>query len=228
MATVSSSLLERASRFLGYGDVESARVWFVGLEEALSLDDPDTIPTEAFETYQGCAGSRTSVYVIISKVITGLRGREWKTEWRDYRDYRLFSPNSEAVQANLSPLGKPSTKVWLDQYESQFGFSLSQYWYRLENDEWSRFAHLRQLRGEHGNPLTICFGKGWWDTFASALDLDADYVKTRDPFRLYHVRRVVMTPFFAPYTGMSNAKVEALLNLIKNRGLTPSFDSTRS
>ena len=223
MAAVSSSLLERASRFLGYGDVNSARVWFIGLEEALALNDLESLPSEPFMPYDGCAGSPTPVYVIMSKIIVGLRGADWRNDWSIYRNERLFNKGSEAVQANLYPLGKPNMADW--PYAEKLGCSAEDYYRLLDSDEFNRFASLRELRMEHGDPLTICFGKGWWDTFASALDIDADYVETRDPFRLYHVRRVVMTSFFAPYAGMSNAKVEALLNLIKSRGLTPSFES---
>ena len=67
----------RVIKLLGWGDVKSAKLWFIGLEESAAFEssrDFEALQKEDFSAYSGCLGAKTPIYVIMSKIILGLQG----------------------------------------------------------------------------------------------------------------------------------------------------------
>ncbi|MBU0678348.1 MAG: hypothetical protein KJ626_09535 [Verrucomicrobia bacterium] len=228
-----SDRLENALRFLGYGDPRSARLWFVGIEEALGFEKPedlDRIVKYPFTAYDGCAGSPTPVYAIMSQIVTGLLGQSWEDEWPAYRDRVLFSSGSEAVQANLYPLGKAHVSTWPQQYTDWLGLTADQYYAWVADENSGRFAFIRQTRSESENPLTICFGTTVWHDFTKCFALDESlFFGYQDVFRFYPEERVILTPFFwtGGKKGMTYARVQKLIDLINELGMNPYMESNQ-
>jgi hypothetical protein len=228
-----SELLNNALRFLGYGDPRNARLWFVGIEEALGFEKPedlDKIVEQSFTAYDGCEGSPTPVYAIISQIVTGLLGQSWEEEWPAYRDKRLFSKGSEAVQANLYPLGKAHVNTWPKEYSDWLGLSAEQYYEWISDEISGRFAFIRQTRSEFSNPVTVCFGTTVWHDFIKCFALDESlFVGYQDVFRFYPQERVILTPFFwtGGKKGMTYARVQKLIDLINEQGMNPYNESNQ-
>ena len=217
------NVLRNAWRFLGYGDPRSARVWFVGLEEASefkTLEEIRELQSRESIHCRGCPGERTAVYDIISKIVIGLRDGDFGAGWRSYRDTQLFSQDSDAFQANLYPLGKKSEADWPVLYQKWFGMSREQYYHWQQEETPHRFNHLRRRRKHHGNPLAICFGKGHWDHFRRCFAADGEQPRDVGRFRYYAESRVILTEFFRS-TRMSDSEIRKLIRLISRLGLNP-------
>jgi hypothetical protein len=224
-------ILHNAIRFLGYGDPETARLWFFGIEETLqfkSLDELMRTIKTPFEQYQGCKDSQTTVYPIMSKVAIGLLGQNWQEQWPEYRDKKLFSTGSEVVQANLYPLGKARVSKWPDEYVEWFGLDQDQYLQWIADDNSGRFAFIRKTRSEYQNPLTICFGATVWHDFIKCFNLEYSlFIGYQDLFRFYPHERVILTPFFwsGGKSGMSDALIQRFIELINHLQMNPFKES---
>jgi len=209
--------------YLGYGDPRSARVWFVGLEEPQALCTPTALMQRRSRSYQvrnGCKGAKTAVYIVISKIITGLHAQSSPAKWREYHDYQLFSAGSAVFQTNLYPLGKRSEIHWPTNYQRWFRMSRNEYYALFRNTACERFAFLRSKRAYYGNPLTICFGKGNWKQFARCFtDVDEEF-SDEGAFRCYRRSRIIMTEFFR-HTRMPDRSVRELILLISREGWNP-------
>jgi hypothetical protein len=217
------TVLLRATRFLGHGDPRSAKLWFVGLEEPLPLQtitDLNELPTELFSTGNGCAGSSTAVYAIISKLITSLQGDTTPNAWRSYRDKQLFSTGSEAFLANLYPLGKRIEIEWPQQYQKWLGMTRAEYYRWIQHDAPQRFNFLKEQRQYYDQPLTICFGKRHWPHFARCFQLQEEPFQDTTRFRCYPSAGVIMTEFFRS-TRMPGESISTLVKWINAQGLNP-------
>lgn len=224
------SRLNNSLRFLGYGDPESAKLWFVGIEEALESEskDLDRIVEHPFEICDGCPGEPTRVYAIISQIVTGLRGEDWRGRWKEYRDKTLFSKGSDAVQANLYPLGKAHMSSWPAAYTA-LGLTTKKEYYKWIAGVSGRFLHLRETRSRRDNPLTICFGTSVWPDFIECFALHKSPV-IDDAFHFYPEERVILTPFFwtGGKNGMRHERVEKLIALINKREMNPYKESDQA
>lgn len=216
-------ILRNAWRFLGCGDPRTAKVWFVGLEESVEFQTLEEILKLQLEPYRTCPGrhgERTAVYVIISKIILGLRDGTFNSSWRSYRDVQLFSKGSAAFLANLYPLGKKSEADWPARYQRWFGMSREEYYRWLREDARYRFTHLRRKRRQYGNPLVICFGKGQWKNFCRCFLTNDEPTRDMGRFCCYMKSRVILTEFFRS-TRMPDASIKELVRFISLEGLNP-------
>ena len=217
------TVLLRATRFLGHGDPRSAKLWFVGLEEPVPLQkisDLNELPTDIFRTRNGCAGTSTAVYAIISKLIMSLQGDTAPNDWRTYRDNRLFAAGSEVFLTNLYPLGKKIEKDWPRQYQKWLGMTREEYYRWIQRDAPQRFNFLKEQRQHYGQPLTICFGKRHWPHFARCFQLQDELFHDTTRFRCYPEAGMVMTEFFRS-TRMPGESITALVKWINDQGLNP-------
>lgn len=210
--------------FLGYGDNSSAKLWFVGIEEAsgyTTLDELKNIPDKELVTCDGCKSDKTSVYVIISKIVLALLGEDWKYGWRDYRDKRLFSIGSEAVQINLYPLGKQRVQNWPNFYDDFFMLTREQYYDMIENHNSGRFEIINRFRNENSNPLSFCFGLQFWSSFEKCFKLMShQYLEIENNFRIYYDDNIVFAPFFRN-NSMSNKRIEILIEKLNLYNINP-------
>jgi len=216
--------LENLSSFLGYGDKSSAKLWFAGIEEASSyksIEDLRNTPKKELVTFNGCKDEKTSVYIIISKIVLGLVNDEWKESWQQYRDNKLFSLKSEAAQINIYPLGKQNVQDWPDFYSEYFKLTREQYYKFIEEDKNGRFEKIYNFRTENGNPLTICFGKQFWDSFEKCFRLiNHSFYTFENIFRFYYDDNIIFTTFFRN-NSMSNKRIEILLSKIREYKINP-------
>lgn len=209
------------TEFLGNGH-PTARIWFVGLEEAYEWKRD---PEQDAELYRVCAQRfacaepgqidsdarrygrhYTQVYDIMSKLIVGALGDACTLDWRAYRKQRLFVTGGEAFQTNLYPLGKRSLSSWPDWYEALFGLpSLKEYRQAVRT---RRFCLLRDAHQRYEPILTICFGICGWTDFKEVFALGNEYELTTGGCQVY-ASRVVLTPFFS-YRFMSSQMIAAL------------------
>jgi hypothetical protein len=212
---------QKALRFLGYGDPKSARIWFVGLEESRAFErqsDFDILPDTPFKAYEGCRGEATPVYVVVSKIVTGLLGQNWNATWREYRDRKLFHTNTQAVLLNLYPLGKGRLKSWPKQYFDWFKMTRDQYYSWVTDDKSGRFPHICTLRNKHRRPLTVCFGTTAWVDFRKCFTLTSP--ANGLPFEFHQTDRIVLTPFFR-HSLMPDDRIRSLIEQINARSLNP-------
>lgn len=213
--------------YLGNGDPRTAKIWFMGIEEAQAyekLEDIDKVPKE----YGTCRGhpnprNHTPVYDIISKIITGLQGKDWKKEWVGYRNEKLFSEGSEAFQGNLYPLGKEHIEVWPENYTKWFGLNKEEYYEKIYEEKIGRFAYLRTKREEYGRPLIFCFGSSFRSDFIRCFRLNDSLHEDHQEFRFYIDEKIILNPFFwvGGKTGMSNKRIERILELTNTSELNP-------
>lgn len=214
-------------KMLGWGDTRSAKIWFIGLEEASGfkgIEDFEKLQKEEFRPYQGCKGEKTPIYVIMSKIVLGLRGENWRSDWSGYRDNKLFAEGSDALQTNLYPLGKKKLTEWPEQYGSLFGISAADYYGIMSDSNNSRYRLIRERRKDCGDPLTICFGTSGWRDFVKCLELDhAVSEELNGLFRFYAKEKVVLTPFFwsGGKNGLSDVRIQQLIEAINKLGLNP-------
>jgi hypothetical protein len=217
--------LEKVMNFLGYGDPKTAKVWFIGIEEAKAFDDTSKIDklNSKFDTYNGCKGAKTSVYQIISKIILGLKKQEWFEEWRIYRDNILFSKGSEAVQLNLFPLGKQNIKKWEENYTKWFNLKFKQYYDFVRDENNGRFKLIKN-EIQKTKPLTICFfSKRDREQFIKLFNLLEKETSEYDNFFLYKKEKIIFTPFFGYQgrTGFSKERINNLIQFINDNHLNP-------
>ena len=218
-----TALMRYATRLLGRGDPCCAKIWFVGIEDTAhlrSMSDLNTVGGRSYMTMNGCAGMRTAVYTIISKVVMGLRGQTNNSAWRAYHDKELFSRNSGVFLTNLYPLGKRLEKEWPGNYRRWLGMTCEQYYRSLQQGTLPRFRHLRVQHCRYNPPLTICCGKRHWKHFSACFALDGVEYEDVGRFRCYRNAGFIMTEFFRS-TRMSDACIRKLVCWLNEEGLNP-------
>ena len=233
---------EMLNYLLGSGDLKTAKVWFVGIEEAEEwteeylakierYENKDYDPVESGqilkqEKERSEKGERfTSVFDIMSKIVMRLQDDDWKNKWKKYRDEKLFTEGSEALQINLYPLGKKHVGDWLQEYKEWFDFTTKEEYYKwIAEDKRGRFAHILEKKKNLGNPLTICFGKSFWSDFRKCFDLEKSlYTGYKDTFLFYKEKKVILVPFFwyGGKSGMTDERTAKFIELINNLKLNP-------
>ena len=187
-------LLAVASRFLGYGDPISARIWFVGIEEADPFPTKEAIlalPQRPFVISEVQQGVIPRVYQIIGKIMAGLRGEDWETAWYRYCTDRLFRKGSEAIQMNLYPLGKPRIQDWPASYAEWFQLSRPEYYAIVQESD--RFNNIREVCAQHVDHLTICF---------SGVEMRGDFLQVKGHLRREHGTAPLINIFIFVAKGM--------------------------
>lgn len=194
---------EILNNFKGFGN-PNGNYWFVGIEEAANFEENYTelikihsnefIPVlkgEILKDTQKHGKSYTKVYVIMSKIIVELEGKN--VCWKEYRDKKLLQMNSNEFQMNLFPLGKKKVNIWPKFYQEKFGFIKQQDYldYVVNN----RFKLLRKFHQSRNPKLTICFGKTYSNYFQSAFNLK-NGCTTINGIELYENEGFLITPFF--------------------------------
>jgi len=229
--------LEILFRYLGNGDLDTAKVWFFGIEEA-ELWNEETI--KEIYKFRGTYGvvdtgyisgkakeygrKFTKTYDIMSKIILGLKKEPWEDkEWKAYRDEKLFTKGSDAFQGNLYPLGKKGIDTWPADYKHLFGLDRSDYYELMLKERTGRFAVIRQTRKTYCEPLIICFGSSFWSEFISCFDLGNMPFNDQDLFRVYSEEKMILTPFFGyrGKSGMTKRRIENLIGIINKLGINP-------
>ena len=131
-----------------------------------------------------------------SKIVAPLSRSYASTDWRAYRDEKLWTPGSQVCQVNLWPLGKPKTVDWPNWYAELFGFS------RGQNKEYKRYVQeirhpaLRQRWSGSGAQAVVCFGFSEWPAFRSAFQLSGEGREiVKDKVQWYPNERVVLCAF---------------------------------
>lgn len=217
--TLSAERLQKAKRFLGYGDPQSAKIWFVGLEEHDQFERPEDIdtklPNSTFLISDVKESGRTPIYEIMSKIVTGLLGQDWRADWWGYMFNRLFRAGGEAVQANLYPFGKSTFQCWPRLYKAWLGMTHDRYYQWIATEETGRFPLICTERARYGDPLTVCFGQS--AGFRQCFNLTP---MAGNPFEFHDLSRIILTPFFR-YSLMSNDRIHSLIRQINERGMNP-------
>lgn len=232
--------LKTLLRYLGNGDLKTAKVWFFGIEEAqpwkdenineiYELKNNDSVVVKAGRIAEDAkkisekGGRFTDTYGIMSKIILGLKGESWTDkEWESYRNTKLFTEGSEAFQGNLYPLGKKSIDTWPTNYENFFGLNKDKYYELMSKEETGRFAYIRAKRETHMKPLTFCFGSSFWHEFIRCFNLENIlFSGYQNLFRFYTEERIILTPFFwyGGKSGMTNERIEKLIEITNVLGI---------
>ena len=231
---------ELLNYLLGNGDLNTAKVWFVGIEEAAEwtkkyIDeikkgdgnkDFNTVESGRIAEDANNYGNKfTKVFDIMSKIVIGLQDNDRQNNWKKYRDDKLFMAGSEALQINLYPLGKKHVGDWPQEYKEWFGFATKEEYYKwISEDESGRFAQIREKREKHDNPLTICFGKSFWSDFIKCFNLkEYLYKGYQNTFIFYEEKKVILVPFFwyGGKSGMTDERTAKFLQLIDKLQLNP-------
>ena len=217
------ALHRHATRFLGYGDPEHAKIWFVGLENITQLKtrkDLRHLPAQPYLFRTAEQDKAPAVYTVISKVVTQLKGAKQGAAWRAYQAQDLFKPGSDAFLTNLYPLGKRIEKEWPETYQEWFGMTRVEYYRWLQYDNLQRFTFLQKSRLAYHEPLTICFGKNHWPHFKRCFAVDKEACIELDRFQVIRSRNLIMTEFFRS-TRMPDASIANLVSLINELKMNP-------
>jgi hypothetical protein len=218
------------TKFVGYGNPYGA-VWFMGFEEADEWGNDPEADARAFERYKGRAypivpgeleaneAKRhrkglpfTPVYDIMSKVLVA--ATRSGVDPLQYRNTKLFQASGETFQANLFPLGKPTTKAWPEGYKALTGCNTAEDFYRTVTP--IRFPMLRR-EWEHFQPrVTICFGDATtnWSHFKELFHITPVPPKVGSWYES-HDRNVLLCPFF-DNRHMSGDRISVVAELIRD------------
>lgn len=216
-------MCRHATHFLGYGNPHTAKVWFVGLEDVRTVRSRSqlrSMPIQFNLSRSDLGESSPSVYTVISKVITRLKGDERSTAWREYKTGHLFQPDGDALLANLYPLGKRVEQDWPHDYQEWLEMTADQYYGWIQRSELPRFEFLRRCRLRCGEPLTICFGKNHWQHFTRCFAGEGDAVSDVGRFRFIPSRRLILTEFFRS-TRMPDSSIADLVCSINELSMNP-------
>ncbi|MBF0397824.1 MAG: hypothetical protein HQK78_13680 [Desulfobacterales bacterium] len=222
-------------RIYGSGDVSTAKIWFVGIEEAAewslqyinSLLSNNPQPWDFEPVARGSiineklkyGASFTKVYDIMSKIIVGLGIPSYIIDWKDYRDHFLFQNSTEACHLNLFPLGAKNIKIWPSHYTTMFEFKNKNTYYNYINKSkrWNEIDAKRKLN----SPLLICFGKEQYKHFKKCFFIiNKSPDDTLNDIEFYLAEKIILTPFFFS-TFMPDALIDKLINKINAHNLNP-------
>lgn len=203
--------LKTMMEFAGYGNPEG-KYWFVGMEEALSIENPSDLKdyqqgimcnTDEHNYsyykkrfYKENSGSRyTAIYDIMGRIEMGSKGIIGELDsWLDSNQFRKGCDN---FYTPLFPLGKARIRKPLPQISMDlFGLdTMSQYKEMVENH---RFPFLRSVWAKNQDKVTICFGKGYWDYFKMAFGLESVKPESLEDGKIlfFQEANTYLVPFF--------------------------------
>jgi len=176
---LNSDQVRHLERFLGYGRLD-APVWFVGMEEGGG--GPENIRARLqFAEVEDCANAHRRLDLLkyhraerpviqrtwgqMARFMLHLQGREIGTDdVRAYQANQLGRSGGRSMLLELMPIPKPSLK-----HSSAYEGLLPQYAdadYR-EGVRRTRIRLLQQLVERHRPQVVVCYGKAYWEHFAS-------------------------------------------------------------
>jgi hypothetical protein len=145
--------------------------------------------------------------------------KDWKEEWKQYRENLLWQEGSKIFNGNLYPLGKKSLEKRFNEcgcYEELFGISedsLSKY-YKIVKE--CRFPKIREFKEKCKPQAIICYGKSFWDEFKEAFDLKEEGKKIENgKIEIYPEEKVILTPHFSRYSLMPDDMCNKVINILK-------------
>jgi len=237
--------LIRASRFLGWGDPTSAKVWFIRddspieyespekLDDEFLLPDADLVsepkPWRRSPVTSKWPWGRSPIPRALSRVLIGLQeGVDALSDGRDnrfgtYADLELFAPSSCALFSFLYPLGwRTYEKNWPDRYRDWFGLTHAEYRDRVARG-FGRYDRIWTTWKRNSPPLTICWPKRSWADHVACLNLGDRPSVTEGPFVLYPDDGVVLSPFIASMNSWEKAleNVRALVETVRSHDMNP-------
>ncbi|MCX6152610.1 MAG: hypothetical protein NT007_00460 [Candidatus Kapabacteria bacterium] len=215
------TLQKFSETFLGYGDKESAKIWFIGIEEGKEFQKLEDLKTEAenFQISKEGESYHSPIYDVMTKIWEGL-----KCDDKQVSKAELFKKGNPVIQSNIYPLGKHSIYSWEKNYSEWFGFENEKEYYDWIESEVinKRFEIINNFKKENDNLLIICFGKAEWKHYIQCFDLENNfYLGFNDDFRIYKEQKIILTPFFNAGRGMNNKNIGILVEKIKELKLNP-------
>ena len=228
---IPTNYFDLVNSYLGWGDPYNG-IWFIGLEEAIGweehteqeiLNDYDGSPyntvgdTERDWKKLGNTGKAIRDYT--SKIVykfSALAKNE-HLSWSDYRDKILWGKDSQVFQANLFPLGKPTTREWPQHFKKLFGFGPEERNDYVEHTKKTRFVKIKKLWEQCSVKATICFGKEGWENFNSLFGTENAEKDEIISSKIYanDDKKIIFTPFFAN-GHMSNEKVDKIVERLNS------------
>lgn len=210
------------NRYLGWGDPGEKGIWFVGIEEAGSWGNTEKeYPNEGqiskldrarkqikrFIDHTRCnwyscdtedapyKPTKTRVFPNIAKIVCNFSTIE--RDRKKYRENHLFREGCRIFQANLFPLGKPSTANWPDYYKDLFGYGKDDRGLYEREVERTRFDEIYRRWSESKPQATICLGRSYEDKFGKLFCLREGF-KELHPFILCNEsQKILITQHFS-------------------------------
>jgi len=149
--------------------------------------------------------------------------KNWKGEWRRYRDEKLWQKGSKIFNGNLYPLGKKALKKKFSKcgcYEELFGITedrLKDYYEAVRKE---RFQHIRKFKNECNPKAIICYGKTFWNEFKKLFGLKREGIKEENgKIEIYPEEKIILTPHFSRYSLMPDSMCEKVINILKDWGI---------
>lgn len=206
--------------FIGSGN-PFGRIWFIGLEEANEWsENPEK---KIYKPYEQCISALgpgdmerleektkdtrkrfTPTFGIMSKLLLAIAKEEYPSKLKqyhdavkDYRNKKLLWESGDTFQCNLYAIGKRSLKDWPPWYKTLFGFNSRQDYYSSEFVK-CRFELIRKQWETCAPRITICFGKGHWDSFRTLLKLEEQPPDNWYQIYRFGIRsRIFLCPFLS-------------------------------
>jgi len=204
---------------IGLGD-PSSRHWFVALEEH---GDPSEYEVQTDSKYLKYNNENTNVWNITAKIMVGLvHGEELNMGWRDFRAAKLFTKGLSNDEGNylveLLPLPLPKHGHWESSYSKLFEEEVDSFDSYRSMVLGPRIQFLRQHWKDHNPAVTICMGHVRAYEFRWLFDLtETPILEGSDQqFQVYRDKKVILTPFFNPRTGMGDSQVVELVRIIRS------------
>ena len=243
---VSEQNFALVSRYIGWGDPSDRGLWFIGIEEGSYIyedredilrrvgegrvtqdgeitywENPNEPLAKATDQSRFLHHGWAAVHIPswASKIASSIsRGCKlgWESEWRQYRERKLWTPGSKVFNANLFPLPRPRTKDRPSRYEQLFGVNLDSPNAYIEQCS-ERHRWLRDFWNKKRPEATICFGKANWNVFKKVLQLSSQTADRRMngclEFHESDSQHVILTPFFG--RGMNTMLLKEVIGQLK-------------
>ena len=213
---------EIVNQWLGWGEPNDG-IWFIGVEEAYgwSFDSPKKLAEnrEKLRTMKGMGHTEYrdkstrvdmdfKVAEKTAKIASIANGNDM-SEWRQYREEKLWLKGCKVFNGNLLSLGKRSLAHGLPQgFVELFGFGENDYGSYFEKVKHERFEAFKRFRNEHRPRAIVCFGMSHWIQFKELFAIidEKAIIETELKTQVYELNRVILTRHFS--NGMPDQTLE--------------------
>jgi len=154
----------------------------------------------------------------IAKIACGISKscKDWKNNWRLYRDTKLWTKESKIANINLYPLGKKKAKgIFPSCYKDLFGLTEENMDLYKECVKKTRFEHIRKFTKEKKVKAIICYGKQSWDDFREVFELPK---KEGEKLVRYDDKKVILVRHFS--NGFPDELCDEIISILTKWGVS--------
>ncbi|WP_457642238.1 hypothetical protein [Persephonella sp.] len=154
----------------------------------------------------------------VAKIACGISKscKDWKKNWKCYRNKKLWTEGSKIANINLYPLGKKNLKGNFPScYKELFGLTEENMDLYKECVKKTRFEHIRKFTKEKKVKAIICYGKQSWDDFREVFELPK---KEGEKLVRYDDKKVILVRHFS--NGFPDELCDEIISILTKWGVS--------